>query len=279
MKDEKVEFKLNEKAVKKFDTKEETDKFDKWTYDTKDVMGFCFPSSDTLKDKANDLKVEAEANKQMSEAMGNFARYTNDAVISYPLIIIMVFLSLLFTVAYMYILKWITKPVLYFSLFFVFIMGGLITYWCFKKAQTYPVDSDDQKYAQGYGIAAGILTFLYVILICCQWKNIKIGAEIMGVAGEFIATTPKIVATPFVAYFTMVPFTVYWSFSMIYLYATGVVTPHKEGEMFVRLEETNQAYWMFWFMLFGFFWVVAFLIAVMQFVIASTCSLWYFTYQ
>lgn len=215
----------------------------------------------------------------MSDAMGNFARYTNDAVISYPLIIIMVFLSLFFTVAYMYILKWVTKPVLYFSLFFVFIMGALITYWCFKKSQTYPEGSEDQKYAQGYAIVAGILTFLYVILICCQWKNIKIGAEIMGVAGEFIATTPKIVGLPFVAYFLMVPFTVWWSFSMIYLYATGDITPHKDGEMFVRLVETQQAYWMFWFMLFGFFWVIAFMIAVMQFVIASTCSLWYFTYQ
>ena len=36
---------------------------------------------------------------------------------------------------------------------------------------------------------------------------------------------------------------------------------------------------MFWFFLFGFFWIVAYFIAVMQFVIASVCALWYFTYQ
>ena len=100
----------------------------------------------------------------------------------------------------------------------------------------------------------------------------------MGVAGEFIATNGKIVATPFAAYFTMVPVTVWWSFSMVFLYATGEPGPHVPGEMFVTLEETTSGYWMFWFMLFGFFWIVAFLIAVMQFVIASTCSLWYFTY-
>lgn len=31
--------------------------------------------------------------------------------------------------------------------------------------------------------------------------------------------------------------------------------------------------------MFGFFWILAFFIAVMQFIIASVCALWYFTYQ
>lgn len=235
-------------------------------------MGFCLPNSEFIKTKAT---VVAE---KMSESMGNFARYTNDVIISYPLILIMVFVSLLITVAYLYLLKWITKPILYVSLFMVFILGALITYWCFKKAATYPEGSDDQKYSQAYGIVAGILTFLYVILICCQWKNIKIGAEIMGVAGEFISTSPKIIITPFIAYFTMVPVTIWFTFSMVYLYSTGWPV-WEPKDMFATLKETREAYWMFWFFLFGFFWIVAYLIAVMQFVIASSCALWYFSYQ
>lgn len=70
----------------------------------------------------------------MSDSLGNFARYTNDIVISYPLILIMIFVSLLITVAYLYLLKWITKPILYISLVLVFLFGALITGWCYKKA-------------------------------------------------------------------------------------------------------------------------------------------------
>lgn len=127
-------------------------------------MGYCLPDADYMKEKAVMVKEVAE---EMSKSMGNFARYTNDVVIAYPLIIIMVFVSLLITVAYMYLLKWITKPILYVSLLLVFIMGALITYWCFKKAQTYPEGSDDRSYSTGYGVVSAILTVLYVALICC----------------------------------------------------------------------------------------------------------------
>lgn len=114
--------------------------------------------------------------------------------------------------------------------------------------------------------------------ICCQWRNIKIAAEIMGLAGEFISTQPGIITTPFVAYFAMLPIVLWFVFTNVYLYAMG--TPvKKERDLFATLEETEQSNWMFWMFLFGFFWICAFLIAIMQFVIAATCTLWYFTYQ
>lgn len=120
---EKVEFRPN--SVYKKGNK----MLSKWTqYETQDVMGFCLPDAEFIKTRATQLA------KAMSDAMGNFARYTNDVIISYPLVCIMAFVSLLITVAYLYLLKCITKPILYTSLFLVFILGCLITAWCFKKA-------------------------------------------------------------------------------------------------------------------------------------------------
>ena len=46
--------------------------------------------------------------------------------------------------------------------------------------------------------------------------------------------------------------------------------------MFATLEETQEAYAMFWIFMFGFFWIVAFIIAILQFTIAATTALWYF---
>ena len=49
---------------------------------------------------------------------------------TWQLIIVMGIISFVFTLIYMYLLKWITKPVLYISLFLIFIFGALVTVWC-----------------------------------------------------------------------------------------------------------------------------------------------------
>lgn len=105
-----------------------------------------------------------------------------------------------------------------------------------------------------------------------------IGAEILGCAGDFVATTPEIIVTPLVSYITMIPVVILFTFTMVFLYSTG--TPlYEEKAMFAVLEGGKEANWMFWIYLFGFFWIIAFLIAVQQFVTATTCALWFFTHQ
>lgn len=47
--------------------------------------------------------------------------------------------------------------------------------------------------------------------------------------------------------------------------------------MFATLEESQMVYWMFWIFMFGFFWIVAWVIAILQFTVAATTALWYFT--
>lgn len=41
--------------------------------------------------------------------------------------------SMFITLIYMFLLKWITKPILYVSLFLILIFGGLITAWCVQR--------------------------------------------------------------------------------------------------------------------------------------------------
>lgn len=50
---------------------------------------------------------------------------------SWRLILLMSFMSFILTMIYMFLLKWITKPILYVSLFLIFIFGALVAVWCF----------------------------------------------------------------------------------------------------------------------------------------------------
>lgn len=70
----------------------------------------------------------------MSDKMGNMTRYLDDVSVSWKIILVVSILSLLITLVYLYLLKWITKPIMYISLFLVFIFGALITFWCYKRS-------------------------------------------------------------------------------------------------------------------------------------------------
>lgn len=197
-------------------------------YDTQDLMGFCVFTQEEMKAKGDKIYEE------MSKKMGNMTRYLDDVSVSWKIILVVSILSLFITLIYLYLLKWITKPIMYISLFLVFIFGALITFWCYKRSQQYPDGSDDQKYAYVATAISGILTVCYTIFICCQWKNIKIGAEIMGVAGEFVSTQPRIMITPFVAYFAMIPIVIWFIFTSVFLYSCGSISIEKY-DMFATL--------------------------------------------
>ena len=57
---------------------------------------------------------------------------------SWKLILLMGFASMFITLIYLFLLRWITKPLLYVSLFLIFIFGVLVTVWCFRKMGEYP---------------------------------------------------------------------------------------------------------------------------------------------
>lgn len=99
---------------------------EKWEqYDTEDMMGFCMPDAETMKTKGQALY------KAMTESMGNMSRYLDDVGSSWKIILVVGILSLVITLIYLFLLRWITKPILYISLFLVFIFGALITFWCY----------------------------------------------------------------------------------------------------------------------------------------------------
>lgn len=67
----------------------------------------------------------------MNKELGTFSRYVNDIVYAWKIILIVGLLSLVITVGYMWILKWITKCVMFTSLLLILVVGVLISLWNF----------------------------------------------------------------------------------------------------------------------------------------------------
>lgn len=125
---------------------------------------------------------------------------------------------------------------------------------------------------------AGVLTLLYVIFLCCNWRNIAIGADIMAASGEFVSNNSRIGLVPIVCYILCLPVVAWYAVTNVYMYSTGEPYCNVEDKaMFAPLKGASNAEAAFWVFMFGFFWIVAFIIAILQFTIAATTALWYFS--
>jgi len=101
----------------------------------------------------------------------------------------MCFVTLFIAIIYIFLLKWITKPLLYASmviiLAFFILMGG----FCFIKRGDYDpeLEKDNYNYALIGAIVSWVLAGIYLCFILCCWKNISLGASIMEAASAFVS--------------------------------------------------------------------------------------------
>jgi len=94
--------------------------------------------------------------------------------------------------------------------------------------------------------------------------------------------TKRIALIPFFAYLINIPIFVYWMVATIFLYTCGTpfyntVNPSYIAE--IKWDERMHVRELLFIMLFGLFWLIAFCIAMMYFVIAATVCQWYMSYN
>lgn len=118
----------------------------------------------------------------MEESMG-FGNYINDIKKAWATLIIMVFVTFVVTLVYIYLLKCITKPLLYTSLLLIFVLGVGIGYYAYKE--TIAIEdksSSEYKVSLVGAIIIWVIVLLYTVFVCCFWKAIALGASIMEVS-------------------------------------------------------------------------------------------------
>lgn len=207
-----------------------------------------------------------------------FGSYISDISKAKVPLIIMAFVVIVITFVYIQLLQCITKPILYGSLLGIFLMLAAATYASydnFAKFDKDAADSTDYKFALTILVVMGILTVLYMILVCCMWKAISLGASVMETASDYISDNRYITVLPFGAYLMCAPIVLWWTVTAVYIYGLG--TPVFAEKAFVSdMQSSKETTGMFLYEMFGFFWIVAWIIAVQLFVTCCSVCLWYF---
>ena len=131
--------------------------------------------------------------------------------------------TIFISIFHIFLLKWLTKPLLYTSMLLILIGFILLGGWAWmKKAEYDPVlQEKNYNYCLYGAIVAWSLAGIYLCFIICCWKNISLGASIMECASEFVAGNLRVLWLPVTSYLVCVPFIAYWIVTAVFLYSMG----------------------------------------------------------
>ena len=190
--------------------------------------------------------------------------------------LIMLGISLVLCLLYLFLLRCFAKPLLYISfvLIFALLLGG--GFYVYYLGDRYESGDHTRSVMRGMGILLWILTGIYTIILLCCCSRIRLGIAIMQAASDFVRNTPSIFAVPFIFFLINAVWLVFWIFSAIWVFSVGDPVK-RDGLPLADIEWNSTTRYVWIYHLFGLFWVSAFIIGCAQFIIAATTCVWYFS--
>lgn len=132
-------------------------------------------------------------------------------------------------------------------------------------------------YLQWITILSWIFAGIYYIVIVCSFQSLRVAVAVIQTASSFVADSKRLIFVP----------VLYFGIAMICsaMFVAGAVCVASIGDIQVdnaayqskSIEWSSQTEYMFYFMIFGFLWVLAFIMAVNEFVIIVAGITWYYS--
>lgn len=166
-----------------------------------------------------------------------------------------------------------------------FLSGFLLTDFVKEKQR----DSDHPEQRQGvnhlWELGLAIIFFLagivYMIVVCCGFRELKIAVAIIDATADFIHDTKRVILVPFLFFFIMIFVTIFWMLCYLSMNSVGKITPSPStGPQYKLVELTkDEEYAKQWFngiMIFGLIWIWSFCKSMASFVTMFTTATYYY---
>ena len=96
-----------------------------------------------------------------------FSKYVIETAESWPLLLVMTAIAFIFTVIYFELLQFITKPIIFGSIFLILASGTIFTVLVGYRASFYLYGSKEYVETIAASVALGLGTFIFLVVICC----------------------------------------------------------------------------------------------------------------
>jgi len=190
-------------------------------------------------------------------------------------LLIAVGIAFVLAVVYMFLLYCCAKLMIWITFLGFFVLLAIIGGFFYDKANN-AFDSGDQLNYKILAIIFWCIDGALFLLVCCLYDDIQLALTIIQVSGRFIFGNCSVFITPFVAIAFSCLFCAYWIAVVVYIYSIGEVTQYNNTP-FASVKWDNNTRNLWYYHLFALFWVIAFVIAVLQFIVAATAAQWYFS--
>eukprot|EP01017_Pseudomicrothorax_dubius_P022500 TRINITY_DN24371_c0_g1_i1.p1 TRINITY_DN24371_c0_g1~~TRINITY_DN24371_c0_g1_i1.p1 ORF type:complete len:655 (+),score=109.81 TRINITY_DN24371_c0_g1_i1:198-2162(+) len=256
----------------------------------------CFPSGVAFWANVN---VSSTATK-FFDSLDTMNDWISDVKLVWPIFFAVAGIAFLIGFVFMFVMRYCSGCMTWLMIWlFLFSLAGL-GYVCYAKAKSLETagvaaatqyvntpttqgvndqSSDPQANSRrtlyGLAIALWVLDGVALIGLCCIYHKINLAIAILKAGADYMKSTPQVLVVPPIMIATTILFCSYWIVIFVNLYAVGDF--HVKGTnalASVKWDTTTRN--AVYYHSFGFLWGLGFLIALTQFILASTTAIWYY---
>lgn len=164
---------------------------------------------------------------------------------------------------YMILLKCLAGCVIWFSIFAIFLLTGAAGYglWYYKDLKYEPTDKY-YKYAEYGAYTLWGLAALFLLIILCLCKRIRLGIAIYKTTALFMRQNCSVIFVPLIFLLLIAVWIGFWLVGALFLFSVGDPVPRSDVTFVSTIEWSKETRYFFLYNLFALLWVNAFLIGL-----------------
>jgi solute carrier family 44 (choline transporter-like protein), member 2/4/5 len=117
----------------------------------------------------------------------------------------------------------------------------------------------------------------YIFLLMCNFNSLRVSIRIIETAGDFFADTKRVALVPVFFFVLAVASFFAWVYGYVCVRSIGTITDINYQFQYRQVEYGPVVNNMLWAMIFGLFWIMAFLLTCNEFVVVVSAASWYFS--
>jgi len=187
-------------------------------------MGYCFPKYSSLDDEQKenwDMVLKFIRKNPIFVQLVNL--YT-----AYRALILSLLSAFVLCIIYIYFLSIFAE---YVAWGIIFLTQALLVAFSLGSFYMWTTYEDEQMKTGALvgGIVFAILAALFLLAICCGWKQLKAAIKIIDATADYLSATKRVFGVPLIYYIVMVAYFLFWLACFTAAMSCGKITPKPDN--------------------------------------------------
>ncbi len=245
-------------------------------YKTLNVLNsFCIPDGSSY---VNEETYVAFKNAFFSNVYGETAGvWAYNVAKAWAVLLVGAALAVVFGYLYLFIIRLIGGAIIWVSFVLIVLAlagGGFYSYFYLRP--TYDPTNPTYEYLAYGAYTLWGLSGLTCILLCCCYNAVKLGIAVFKTTAQYVQANMNIFFLPAWSSAVALLWLLLGLGSAVFVFSVGTPMPRPGYEFITEIKWSDQTRYIFFYHVFGLFWINAFIIGCAEFIIGASACLWYF---